>query len=113
MKTVVTQKAWSFMGESLRHEERCVYLNKAEFATLERAAKILEDLEERVDPHQWLQYGNAVDVVQSTMTIAMAQSELSEVLREGRHHFIDDKARLRTSSDGQITSWSPINEEAS
>jgi len=110
MKTVVTQKAWALIE---RPEKRCVYLNKSEFATLERAAKILEDLEERVDPHQWLQYGNAVDVVQSTMTIAMAHVELLEVLREGHHHFIDDKARLRTSSDGPYTWWSPINEEAS
>ena len=94
MKTVVTEKAWSFMGELLQSEKKCAYLNKAEFATLERAAKILEALEERVDPHQWLQYGNSSDIVESTMTIAMAHSELSEVLREGRYHYIDDKERL-------------------
>ena len=112
MKTVVTQKSFSFMGESLWPEKKCATLNKAEFATLERAAKILEALEERVDPHQWLQCGNSADVVESTMTISCAASYLSEVLREGRHHFIDDEARLRVSSNGQITSWSPVNEEA-
>ena len=91
MKTVVTQQAWALIE---RPEKRCVYLNKAEFATLERAAKILEDLEEQVDPHQWLQHGLSADTVQSTMTIAMAHSELSEVLREGRYHFIDDEERV-------------------
>ena len=111
MKTVVTQKAVSFMGESLQAEKKGVCLNKAEFATLGRAAKILEALGERVDPHQWLQYGNSSDIVESTMTIAMAHSELSEVLREGRYHYIDDEERLRVSSDGQFTSWAPVKEE--
>ena len=88
MKTVVTQKAWALIE---RPEKRCVYLNKAEFATLERAAKILEDLEEQVDPHQWLQHGLSADIVESTMTISCAAGYLSEVLREGRYHFIDDE----------------------
>jgi len=94
MNTVVTQKACSFMGESLWPEKKCATLNKAEFATLERAAKILEALEERVDPHQWLQYGNSSDIVESTMTISCAAAYLSEVLIEGRHHFINDEARI-------------------
>jgi len=90
MKTVVTQKGWSLMGESLEAEKKCVYLNKAEFATLERAAKILEDLEKRVDPHQSLEHGHCADTIPSLMAITMAHSELSEVLREGRYHSIND-----------------------
>ena len=86
MKTAVTQKGFSFVGEFLQAEKKCVALNKAELATLERAAKILEALERRVDPHEQADFPSHSET--SIGDIATAATYLSVVLREGRHHSI-------------------------